>query len=305
MRGARTAWRIVARKNSASIARRHRSSRPARWICDCGLQAATRDRLAGGGLDEHGLAARRLAVHAFHRAGKDPGMAALERLVAARLEVQRLHVRSLTSSRPRMRRVVDLGQRLEVEVRVDLRGGDAGVAEHLLHRAQVLRGLQHVAREGMAQHVRVHRRRPAPGASPRRAGAPAPCRRRCACRARRRRARAPRGAASSARALSQSRSASRARAPTGTVRVFAPLPVTVTSPCLRSSRPSSASSAIEFRQAQAGGIEQFEHAPGRAAPRALSAAGASSSCCACSTESALGRWRGDFGARTPCTGLAA
>jgi len=35
----------------------------------------------------------------------------------------------------------------EVEVRVDLRGRDAGVAEHFLHRAQILRGLQQVAGE--------------------------------------------------------------------------------------------------------------------------------------------------------------
>src|SRR5262245_35870640 len=58
--------------------------------------------------------------------------------------------------RPWMRRVVDLRQRLVVEVSVDLRGRDAGMAEHLLHRAQILRGLQHVGGEGVAQHVRVH-----------------------------------------------------------------------------------------------------------------------------------------------------
>ena len=56
-----------------------------------------------------------------------------------------------------MRRIVDLRQRLEIEVRINLRGRDAGVTEHLLHRAQVLRRLQHVAGERMAQHVRVHR----------------------------------------------------------------------------------------------------------------------------------------------------
>ena len=69
-----------------------------------------------------------------------------------------------------MRRVVDLRQRLEVEVRVDLRGGDARVPQHFLHRAQVLRGLQHVSGEGVAQQVRMHRRiqppRACPGAQP-------------------------------------------------------------------------------------------------------------------------------------------
>jgi hypothetical protein len=45
---------------------------------------------------------------------------------------------------------------LEVEVGVDLRRGDARVPEHLLHRAQVARGLQHVRGERVAQHVRMH-----------------------------------------------------------------------------------------------------------------------------------------------------
>ena len=39
--------------------------------------------------------------------------------------------------RPRMRGVVDLGQVLEIQVRVDLGGGDIGVAQQLLHAAQV------------------------------------------------------------------------------------------------------------------------------------------------------------------------
>ena len=57
-----------------------------------------------------------------------------------------------------MRRVVGLRQMLEIEVRVDLRRGDARVAQHLLHRAQVAARLQHVRGEGVAQHVRVHLR---------------------------------------------------------------------------------------------------------------------------------------------------
>src|SRR3990167_6939335 len=61
-----------------------------------------------------------------------------------------------------MRGIVDLGERLEIEVRIYLRGRDAGVAEHLLHRAQVLRGLQHVAGERMAQHVPMHPSPPPP-----------------------------------------------------------------------------------------------------------------------------------------------
>src|SRR6266536_2484157 len=54
-----------------------------------------------------------------------------------------------------MRLVVDLGERLEVEVGVDLRAGDARVAEHFLNRAKIAGRLQHVRRERMAQHVRV------------------------------------------------------------------------------------------------------------------------------------------------------
>src|SRR4030095_6570049 len=55
-----------------------------------------------------------------------------------------------------MRGVVDLGERLKVEMRVDLRGGNAGVPQQLLHGAQILRGLEQVGRERMAQHVRMH-----------------------------------------------------------------------------------------------------------------------------------------------------
>ncbi len=54
-----------------------------------------------------------------------------------------------------MRRVVDPGQVLEVQVGVDLRGGNVGVAEQLLHRAQVAGGFQHVAGKRVAQQVRV------------------------------------------------------------------------------------------------------------------------------------------------------
>src|SRR3546814_5077194 len=55
-----------------------------------------------------------------------------------------------------MRGVVDLGQVLVVEVGVDLGGGDVGVAEQFLHAAQVARGLEHVAGEGVPQQVRMH-----------------------------------------------------------------------------------------------------------------------------------------------------
>ena len=57
--------------------------------------------------------------------------------------------------RPRMRLVVDLGQVLEVEVRVNLRAGNARVTQQLLHGAQIAGGLQQVRGERMSQHVRV------------------------------------------------------------------------------------------------------------------------------------------------------
>ena len=55
-----------------------------------------------------------------------------------------------------MRLVVHLGEMLPVEVGVDLGGADAGVAEHFLHRPQVARRLQHMGGERVAQHVRVN-----------------------------------------------------------------------------------------------------------------------------------------------------
>ena len=49
--------------------------------------------------------------------------------------------------------VVYLGDILEVKMRIDLRGRNAGVAEHLPPRRSCR--TQHVAREGVAQHMRV------------------------------------------------------------------------------------------------------------------------------------------------------
>ena len=56
----------------------------------------------------------------------------------------------------RMRTVVDLGEVLEIEVGIDLCGGNAGVTQHFLHGAQVAGGLQHMRGEGVAQQVRMH-----------------------------------------------------------------------------------------------------------------------------------------------------
>src|SRR3989338_1783869 len=56
----------------------------------------------------------------------------------------------------RMGRVVNLAEILKIEVGVYLRGGDAGVAEHFLHRAQITGRLQHMGGERMSQQMRVH-----------------------------------------------------------------------------------------------------------------------------------------------------
>src|SRR3954452_10104092 len=55
-----------------------------------------------------------------------------------------------------MRVEVDVSQALGAEVRVDLRRGDVGMAEHLLQRAQVAAAGEQVRGEGVAQRVRAH-----------------------------------------------------------------------------------------------------------------------------------------------------
>lgn len=57
----------------------------------------------------------------------------------------------------RMRPVIDTGEVLEVQVRIDLGRADAGVAEHFLYRPQVTAGFQQVAGKAVSQHVGVKR----------------------------------------------------------------------------------------------------------------------------------------------------
>ena len=54
-----------------------------------------------------------------------------------------------------MRLVVNLGEALEIEVRVDLGGSQVGMAKQFLYRAQIAAGFQHMGRTGVAQGVRV------------------------------------------------------------------------------------------------------------------------------------------------------
>src|SRR5215469_2635320 len=62
---------------------------------------------------------------------------------------------SLAAS-PRVGSVINAGKVLEVKVRVDLGGGDVGVAEQLLHPAQLAARLQQVRSKGVPEQVRMH-----------------------------------------------------------------------------------------------------------------------------------------------------
>ena len=55
-----------------------------------------------------------------------------------------------------MRRVIDLGKVLKIEMRIDLRGADAGVTEQFLHRTQIAGGLQQMAGKAVTEHVRMN-----------------------------------------------------------------------------------------------------------------------------------------------------
>ena len=55
-----------------------------------------------------------------------------------------------------MRRVVHLGEMLEIQMRIDLRRRDARMTEHLLHGTQVTAGLKQVRGKRVTQHVRMH-----------------------------------------------------------------------------------------------------------------------------------------------------
>ena len=56
-----------------------------------------------------------------------------------------------------MRFVVYVGQVLEVERRIHLGGTDAGMPQHVLHRPQVARRLQHVRGKRVAQLKRMYK----------------------------------------------------------------------------------------------------------------------------------------------------
>src|SRR5260370_19579193 len=65
---------------------------------------------------------------------------------------------TLSGSGARMGTAVNLFEMLDTDVSVTLRGGEARMAEHLLDRAQVGSGVEHVRREAVAAPVRRDRR---------------------------------------------------------------------------------------------------------------------------------------------------
>src|SRR6266850_2217844 len=54
-----------------------------------------------------------------------------------------------------MMSAVDAAEPLAIDVRVDLRGRDVGVTEHLLHRPEVGAVLEEMRGEGMPENVRA------------------------------------------------------------------------------------------------------------------------------------------------------
>ena len=128
--------------------------------------------------------------------------------------------------RARMGSVVDLREMAEVELGVDLRRRDVGVAEQLLHRAQVAARLQHMRRERVAQHVRVDVCRHAGGDRARLQARAHLARRQSRAAAADEERRLDGSRAMSARRASQAPSAASAGAPTGTARRLLPLPRT-------------------------------------------------------------------------------
>ena len=56
----------------------------------------------------------------------------------------------------RMGLIIDLGQMAEIQVGVDLGGGQVGVAQQLLHRPQIAGAFQHMGGKAMTQLVRMN-----------------------------------------------------------------------------------------------------------------------------------------------------
>ncbi len=150
-RAARPRARCAARRTRRRCARSRRNSTRAGGSPSRGCTPPRRESAPSAASHAHRLAG--VGAAARDAALEHPGVPAQQRALLAFAQADRLHRPSLGS---RMRRVVDLREVLEVELGVDLRRRDVGVAEQFLHRAQVAAGLQQVRGERVAQHVRVH-----------------------------------------------------------------------------------------------------------------------------------------------------
>src|SRR5208283_1505040 len=70
------------------------------------------------------------------------------------------------AGRARMKRAMDLAQVALREMRVNLRGRDIAVPQHLLHRTQIRAAFEQMGGEAMAQSVRADPRQPRIGRGP-------------------------------------------------------------------------------------------------------------------------------------------
>src|SRR6185295_8763669 len=67
-----------------------------------------------------------------------------------------IDARRASARRARVKAAMKLTKLRAGYVGVDLRGGDVGVPEHRLHRAQIRAALEEVGREGVTQAMRAH-----------------------------------------------------------------------------------------------------------------------------------------------------
>ena len=99
--------------------------------------------LAAMGFHPHGFAA--VGAAASHAALEHPGMAAQQGAFLAVAQDDLFHGQGLAFAGAGVRGVVHLRQVLEIQLGIDLRRADIGVAQQLLHRTQVAAALQQVA----------------------------------------------------------------------------------------------------------------------------------------------------------------
>src|SRR5689334_12096380 len=106
-----------------------------------------------GGQDEWGSwGANPRAIPSFPRRGEPSAFGGRSRGAGSPLSRGR---RELSPLRARMRCVVNLRQMLKIEMRINLRRPDVRVPEQLLHRAQIARRFEQMARARMPHQMRI------------------------------------------------------------------------------------------------------------------------------------------------------